>query len=196
MVAMNDLHKDSKKNETSRVAEFLTFRLGDEDYGVDILRVQEIRGWENVTRIPNSPDYVRGVLNLRGSIVPIFDMRQRLGMDAWDYSKDTVVIVLGVKGVNCERNIGVVVDEVSDVLNTPLSSIRNAPMFGSGVPTEFITGLVDVQGGTSAAGGQENASRDPGSARTAAEGKMVMLLDVDKLLNKDIEDEQNSEDAA
>jgi purine-binding chemotaxis protein CheW len=146
--------------------------LGEEDYGVDILQVQEIRGWENVTRIPNSPEYVKGVLNLRGSIVPIFDMRQRLGMELWDYGKDTVVIVLRVKGANNERNIGVVVDGVSDVLIAEQSSIRNAPQFGAGVPTEFISGLAD------------------------SEGKMVMLLDVDKLLNLDIESELNSEDAA
>ncbi|MEN8177997.1 MAG: chemotaxis protein CheW [Pseudomonadota bacterium] len=169
---MNDQQSDTLTNSQNQSSEYLTFRLGDEDYGVDILRVREIRGWESVTRIPNSPEYVKGVLNLRGSIVPIFDMRQRLGMDSWDYGKDTVVIVLRVKGASSERNIGVVVDEVSDVLNARQSSIRNAPQFGGGVPTEYISGLVD------------------------AESKMVMLLDVDKLLNQDIETEQNSEDAA
>jgi purine-binding chemotaxis protein CheW len=222
---MSDLQSDSNSIQENRGVEYLTFRLGDEDYGVDILRVREIRGWENVTRIPNSPVYVKGVLNLRGSIVPIFDMRQRLGMETRDYSKDTVVIVLRVKGANNERNIGVVVDEVSDVLNAQQSSIRNTPQFGGGVPTEYISGLVDVtQGSVSVAGGQGRAGatvtqgstsvpyRDvqmsqahgaqerpaggQGRAGAAAEGKMVMLLDVDKLLNQDTETEQNSEDAA
>ena len=152
-----------KSDIQSQDTEFLTFRLGDEDYGVDILRVQEIRGWEMVTRIPNSPLYVKGVLNLRGSIVPILDMRQRLGMDVRGYSKDTVVIVLRVKGDSGQRNVGVVVDEVSDVLNAKQNSIRNSPQFGGGIPVEYITGLVD------------------------ADGKMVMLLDVDKLLGKHVE---------
>lgn len=165
--------QEVKKSENkTQDVEYLTFRLGDEDYGVDILRVREIRGWEMVTRIPNSPKYVKGVLNLRGSIVPIFDMRQRLGMDVKEYCKDTVVIVLRVRSGNNERNIGVVVDEVSDVLNAQQGSIRNAPQFGGGIPVEYITGLVD------------------------AEGKMVMLLDVDKLLNHSAETEPENEDAA
>jgi purine-binding chemotaxis protein CheW len=169
---MSGLQAVKKSEIKMQDVEYLTFRLGDEDYGVDILRVREIRGWEMVTRIPNSPEYVKGVLNLRGSIVPIFDMRQRLGMDVRDYSKDTVVIVLRVRNKENEKNIGVVVDEVSDVLNAQQDSIRNAPQFGSGIPIEYITGLVDV------------------------DGKMVMLLDVDKLLNQNTEAEQEDEDAA
>jgi purine-binding chemotaxis protein CheW len=157
---MSGLQAQKKTYAKSQDIEFLTFRLGDEDYGVDILRVQEIRGWEMVTRIPNSPLYVKGVLNLRGSIVPILDMRQRLGMDVREYSKDTVVIVLRVKTDSSQRNVGVVVDEVSDVLNTKQDNVCNAPQFGGGIPVEYITGLVD------------------------ADGKMVMLLDVDKLLGK------------
>jgi purine-binding chemotaxis protein CheW len=152
--------------------EYLTFRLGDEDYGVDILRVQEIRGWETVTRIPNSPDYVKGVLNLRGSIVPIIDMRQRLGMTVMPYSKGTVVIVLRVKNAHTERNIGVVVDEVSDVLTAQQSGIRNTPEFGGGVTTDFISGLAD------------------------AGSKMIMLLDVDKLLSQGEANEQECTEAA
>ena len=160
---MSGLQAINKVDVKGQDTEFLTFRLGDEDYGVDILRVQEIRGWEIVTRIPNSPLYVKGVLNLRGSIVPILDMRQRLGMGVREYSKDTVVIVLRVKNGNSQRNVGVVVDEVSDVLNSQIEKIRNTPQFGGGIPVEYITGLVD------------------------ADGKMVMLLDVDKLLGKHID---------
>ena len=167
---MSGLQAIRKSDIKSQDTEFLTFRLDDEDYGVDILRVQEIRGWETVTRIPNSPIYVKGVLNLRGSIVPIFDMRQRLEMGIRQYSKNTVVIVLRVKSNNIQRSVGIVVDEVSDVLNTQLDNIRNAPQFGGGVPVEYITGLVD------------------------ADGKMVMLLDVDKLFCKHAESDPDDED--
>ena len=167
-VLQSKLNSEHNKNDS----EYLTFRLGDEDYGVDILRVREIRGWESVTRIPNSPDYVKGILNLRGSIVPIFDLRQRLGMDVRSYSKNTVVVVLLVRNSTSERNIGVVVDEVSDVLNVGQSGVCNAPKFGGGIPVEYITGLVDV------------------------DGKMVMLLDVDKLLNQSFGNDLDGEEFA
>ncbi len=152
--------------------QYLTFSLADEEYGVDILRVQEIRGWEPVTRIPNSPDYVKGVLNLRGAIVPIFDLRQRFSLSFQTYSKDTVVIVLRVEAKAEVRNIGVVVDAVSDVLNAGTSEIRGTPDFGAGVATEYISGLA--------------SSGD----------KMIMLLDVDRLLNEQDEDGKASEQAA
>ena len=142
-------------------AQYLTFSLADEEYGVDILRVQELRGWETVTRVPNAPPYVKGVLNLRGAIVPIFDLRERFNLALQEYTKDTVVIVLRVMSANGMRSIGVVVDEVSDVLNSTEDSITNTPDFGGSVATEYIRGLV------------------------SAGGKMIMLLDVDKLLNED-----------
>ncbi|MCB1829522.1 MAG: purine-binding chemotaxis protein CheW [Chromatiaceae bacterium] len=137
--------------------EFLTFSLGGEDYGVDILRVQEIRGWEAVTRIPNSPLYVKGVLNLRGTIVPVFDLRLRIGMPGREYTKGTVVVVLRIVGSDGEKNIGIVVDGVSDVLNMDAAEIQRVPDFGSRLNTEFIVGMV------------------------SAGKKMVMLLDVDRL---------------
>jgi purine-binding chemotaxis protein CheW len=167
---MNGLQAIKRSDTKSQLLEFLTFRLGDEDYGVDILRVQEIRGWEKVTRNPNTPKYVNGVLNLRGSIVPILDMRQRLGMDIKAYSKDTVVIVLCVMSGHNQRNVGIIVDEVSDVLNTRQDNICDAPRFGSGVPVEYITGLAD------------------------ADNKMVMLLDVDKLLGNPIDKDQDDQE--
>ncbi|MCF6282932.1 MAG: chemotaxis protein CheW [Candidatus Polarisedimenticolaceae bacterium] len=161
-----DDNKDQVNNE------YLTFILGAEAYGVDILRVQEIRGWEMVTRIPNSPSYVRGVLNLRGAIVPVFDLRERIALDPIEYSKETVVIVLRVKNRTSERSMGIVVDAVSDVLNTGADSIRNTPEFGHAIATEYICGLVE------------------------SDGKMVMLLDVDRLLNYDAEIENIDVDVA
>ncbi len=146
-------------------AQYLTFELAGEDYGVDILRVQEIRGWDVVTRVPNTPLYVKGVLNLRGAIVPIFDLRERFELLRQEYTKDTVVIVLRVNGETGMRIMGVTVDAVSDVLDANSNGLVNAPDFGNRVATEFIAGLV------------------------SAGDKMVMLLDVDKLLNQDQESE-------
>ena len=137
--------------------EYLTFRLGEEDYGIDILRVQEIRGYEVVTRIPNQPVYVKGVLNLRGSIVPIFDLRERLGMETKTYGKETVVIVIATRDEVGERSIGVIVDEVSDVLHAETTDIKNAPDFGESLDTDYISGLA------------------------TARDRMIMLINADKL---------------
>lgn len=122
-------------------AEFLTFRLGAEEYGIDILRVQEIRSFEEPTRIANSPPYIKGVVNLRGVIVPVVDLRIKLGCDLVEYNSFTVVIVLNVKG----RVVGAVVDSVSDVLELKREEIKPAPeMSSSSVDTAFITGIASV----------------------------------------------------
>jgi purine-binding chemotaxis protein CheW len=140
--------------------EYLTFRLANEEYGVDILRVREIRGWESVTRIPNSPEYVKGVLNLRGAIVPIMDLRIRFDLPRTDYTATTVVVVLSVvSSDNRERVMGVVVDAISDVVNASLSDIQTTPEFDTSINIEYISGLA-----------------------TAGE-KMLMLVNVDKLLD-------------
>ncbi len=121
--------------------EFLTFRLGAEEYGIDILRVQEIRSYEPPTRIANAPAFIKGVVNLRGVIVPIVDLRLKLGCDTAEYNDFTVVIVLTVKG----RVVGAVVDSVSDVLELSAESVRPAPMMNSqAVDTSFITGIGSV----------------------------------------------------
>jgi purine-binding chemotaxis protein CheW len=122
-------------------SEFLTFRLGAEEYGIDILRVQEIRSFEEPTRIANSPPFIKGVVNLRGVIVPVVDLRIKLGCETVAYNSFTVVIVLNVKG----RVVGAVVDSVSDVLELALENIRPAPeMASSSVDTAFITGIASV----------------------------------------------------
>ncbi|MDH5735599.1 MAG: chemotaxis protein CheW, partial [Gammaproteobacteria bacterium] len=122
--------------------EYLTFRLANEEYGVDILRVQEIRGWENVTRIPNAPNYVKGVLNLRGAIVPIMDLRIRFDLPATDYTPTTVVVVLAVMSNNGEKKriVGVVVDAISDVVNAKMSDIQATPNFDASIEIEYIQG--------------------------------------------------------
>ena len=120
--------------------EFLTFRLGAEEYGIDILRVQEIRSYEEPTRIANSPHFIKGVVNLRGVIVPVVDLRIKLGCESVEYNGFTVVIVLNVKG----RVVGAVVDSVSDVLELAKDQINPAPEMSTTVDTTFITGIASV----------------------------------------------------
>ena len=120
--------------------EFLTFRLGAEEYGIDILRVQEIRSYEPPTRIANAPAFIKGVVNLRGVIVPIVDLRLKLGCASAEYNSFTVVIVLNVKG----RVVGAVVDSVSDVLELQGDAVKPAPEMNSAVDLSFITGIGNV----------------------------------------------------
>jgi purine-binding chemotaxis protein CheW len=157
----NNLDETDLDTNVDQGDEYLTFSLADEEYGVDILRVQELRGWEAVTRIPNSPSFVKGVLNLRGAIVPIIDLRERFNLPVSDYTETTVVIVLSVNDSpgGCERTMGVVVDSISDVVHAKMSDIQATPKFGSSLDTEYISGLAD------------------------AGGKMLMLLNVDTMLS-------------
>ncbi len=139
--------------------QFLTFILANEEYGVDILRVQEIRGWDAVTEIPNTPPYIKGVINLRGTIVPIVDLRCRFGLEEVEYGPMTVVVVLKVINEERDRVMGIVVDAVSDTYSIPSDDIKEAPDFGGAVSVEFVQGLATV------------------------DEKMLILLDIDHLLN-------------
>jgi purine-binding chemotaxis protein CheW len=139
---------------------YLTFVLATEEYAVDILRVQEIKGWNKITTIPNTPHYICGVINLRGTIVPIIDLRMRFNLDRLEYGPMTVVVVVKVlSSKGKERTMGVVVDAVSDVYDVSDSDIKPPPDFGSSISTEFIKGL------------------------TTVDDKMVIVLDIDRLLN-------------
>lgn len=141
--ATEGVHENAVEEGESK--EFLTFLLAGEEYGVDILRVQEIKGWDSVTNIPNTPEYIRGVINLRGTIVPIIDMRLRFNLEKKEYDATTVVIVLNVENEGkTDRTMGVVVDAVSDVYNVPMKNIKPSPDFGTAVDTEFVTGLATV----------------------------------------------------
>ena len=140
----------------------LTFVLGNETYGVDILRVQEIRGFTAVTKIPHAPSHVLGVLNLRGSIVPIVDLRMRFSLERAEYNAVTVIIVLSVQSSTGRRDFGVVVDGVSDVVDVNKAEVRPAPELGSASATEYILGLVPVA------------------------DRMVVLLDIDCLIGNDL----------
>lgn len=158
--AEEELQVDPELNETQleSTVQFLSFTLGDEEYGVDILSVQEIRSWEPVSRIPNVPVYEKGVVNLRGAIVPIIDLRERFNLPHTEYDPLTVVVVLQAKCDGKVRTVGVVVDSVSNVINVDKKTIQSAPEFGAKVSTEFINGLASVN------------------------DRMIMLLDVEKLL--------------
>ncbi len=148
---------------TSQGGEFLTFRLGGEEYGIDILRVQEIRSYEQPTRIANAPAFIKGVVNLRGVIVPIIDLRLKLGCDSAEYNTFTVVVVLNVRG----RVVGAVVDSVSDVLELRKEQIKPAPELNSGVDSSYITGIGTVK---------------TGQAEDAAE-RMLILMDIEGLMS-------------
>jgi len=125
---------------TADSGQYLTLRLGEEDYAIDIMRVQEIRSYEEPTRMANSPSFIKGVVNLRGVIVPIVDLRMKLNMDTADYNEFTVVIILNVKGAVT----GAVVDAVSDVVTLDAKMIKPAPQFESAIDSRFILGLANV----------------------------------------------------
>ncbi len=146
------------KGSDSDASQYLTFILAGEEYGVDILRVREIRGWDSVTIIPNMPEYIKGVINLRGTIVPIVDLRCRFALKEMDYGPMTVVIVVRVHADSGERTMGMVVDAVSDVYNVNDADCKEAPDFGGVIDTAFVKGLATVA------------------------GKMVILLDIDRLI--------------
>lgn len=141
--------------------QYLTFTLGDEEYGVDILRVQEIRGWDKATPIPNTPHYVKGVINMRGTIVPVIDLRERFGMASREYTQFTVVVLVKVISGDQERIVGLIVDALSEVYGITEEQLRPPPEFGAAIDTSFIRGLASI------------------------EEKMVIILDADKLLSED-----------
>jgi len=140
--------------------EYLTFRLGEEEYGIDILRVQEIRSYEQPTRIANAPSFIKGVVNLRGVIVPIIDLRLKLGCEKVEYNGFTVVVVLNVRG----RVVGAVVDSVSDVLELGLEQIKPAPEMNSAIDGSYITGIGTIKNG-------------------ADKERMLILMDIEALMS-------------
>ena len=156
-----DAQTKNNQIDQSQIEQFLTFQLAGEAYGVDILKVQEIRGWEAVRIIPNTPAFIKGVLNLRGSVVPIVDLRERFSLAHNDYNQKTVVIVLCVKHRDSTFVMGIVADAVSDVLDIRLDEIKKAPNFGTKIDTRYMRGM------------------------HVYKKSMIMLLDVDKLLNPD-----------
>ncbi len=142
---------------TQHVSEFLAFTMGEEEYGLDIIKVQEIRGYESVTCLANAPAHLKGVINLRGVIVPVIDMRIKLGLGTPTYDQFTIVIVLNLAGAI----VGMVVDSVSDVTTLAPEQIRPAPELGGALKTDYLLGL---------------GTRD---------GRMLILVDIAKLMASD-----------
>ena len=144
IAAHDDLHNKLNIEQDQDVKQFLTFFMAEEEYGVDILTVQEIRSWEEITVIPNSPDFVKGVINLRGTIVPIIDLRLRFGISAIEYGPLTVVIVLKVKLENACKIMGIAVDAVSDVYSIAEHEAKAVPHLSDSDNAQFVAGLVNV----------------------------------------------------
>ncbi|RFP09369.1 chemotaxis protein CheW [Duganella sp. BJB488] len=141
--------------EPFKTLEFLAFKLGQEEYGIDIQKVQELRGYETVTRIANAPEFIKGVVNLRGIIVPIIDMRIRFNLGTLNYDQFTVVIILNIGG----RVMGMVVDSVSDVITLSAEQVKPAPEMGTALDTDYLIGLGTV------------------------EARMLILVDIEKLMS-------------
>lgn len=144
-----------------REGKYLTFTLAGEEYGIGILKIREIIGMMPITSVPQAPDFVKGVINLRGKVIPVIDLRLRFGMPAMDYTERTCIIVVQIDLQDTALNIGIVVDSVSEVLNISGSNIEDAPMFGTRLNTDYILGMAKIEGG------------------------VKILLDIDKVLTQD-----------
>ncbi len=142
-------------NDAVDTNQYVTFLIGSEVYGVEVLRVQEIIGMTRVTQVPNSMHFMKGVINLRGTVVPVVDMRLRFAMDEKDYDNFTVILIVEVKGTM----IGMIVDSVSDVVNIPVKDIQDTPHFSASIRTDYIKGIGRI------------------------EEDLVIVLDVDKILS-------------
>jgi purine-binding chemotaxis protein CheW len=150
---------EAKTDIGTRLAgKYLTFKLANEEYGLEILKVQEIIRMQTVTRVPRTPEYVRGVLNLRGKVIPVIDLRSKFGMETQEDTDKTCIIVVQVEGGDHRIVMGVIIDEVREVLDISADSIEDTPSFGASINTEFIIGIGKVS------------------------DSVKMLLDIDKVL--------------
>ena len=130
-----------------QAGKYLTFTLAQEEYGIGILKIKEIIGMMPITTVPQTPEFVKGVINLRGKVIPVIDLRLRFGMEEIDYTERTCIIVVEIEGQTGTVLIGVVVDSVSEVLNIKGEVIEDAPAFGAGLNTEYILGMAKIEGG-------------------------------------------------
>lgn len=145
--------------ETDKEGKYLTFSLANEEYGVGILKVKEIIGMMSITSVPRTPQFVKGVINLRGQVIPVIDLRMRFRMNGADYTERTCIVVVEIEGDDRTIPVGIVVDSVSEVLNIRSGDIDDTPMFGTNMNTDYILGMAKMQGG------------------------VKILLDIDKVLN-------------
>jgi len=146
---------------TSREGKYLTFSLADEEYGIGILKVKEIIGMMSITSVPQTPGFVKGVINLRGKVIPVVDLRLKFGMESTEYTERTCIIVVEITSNSREVLIGIVVDAVSEVLNIREDDIEDTPTFGARLNTGYILGMAKV------------------------DGEVKILLDIDKVLSSE-----------
>jgi len=144
-----------------REGKYLTFNMNDEEYGIGILKIKEIIGMMPITTVPQTPEFVKGVINLRGKVIPVIDLRLRFGVDAIDYTERTCIIVVEIEGTAGTVQIGIVVDSVSEVLNIKGEDVEETPTFGTKLDTDYILGMAKMEGG------------------------VKILLDIDRVLSSD-----------
>jgi purine-binding chemotaxis protein CheW len=149
------------KAMVNREGKYLTFSLAGEEYGIGILKVKEIIGMMPITTVPRTPDFIKGVINLRGKVIPVVDLRLKFGMEKMAYTERTCIIVVEIKGAVSSVLIGIVVDSVSEVLNIKGTDIEDTPAFGTRVNTDYILGMAKMNGG------------------------VKILLDIDKVLSQE-----------
>ncbi len=146
---------------SDREGKYLTFSMANEEYGIGILKIKEIIGMMPITTVPQTPEFVKGVINLRGKVIPVMDLRLRFGMEAIDYTERTCIIVVEIQGSTGTVQIGIVVDSVSEVLNIKGEDVEETPTFGTKLNTDYILGMAKMEGG------------------------VKILLDIDKVLSTD-----------
>jgi purine-binding chemotaxis protein CheW len=159
MEASTDIMDQAVKVMEEREGKYLTFTLANEEYGIGILKIKEIIGMMPVTTVPQTPKFVKGVINLRGKVIPVIDLRLRFGMESIDYTERTCIIVVEIDGTLGTVQIGIVVDSVSEVLNIKGEDIEDTPTFGTKLDTNYILGMAKMEGG------------------------VKILLDIDRVLN-------------
>lgn len=157
---MNEHEERDTLNMKLKEGKYLTFSLAGEEYGIGILKVKEIIGMMSITSVPQTPGFVKGVINLRGKVIPVVDLRLKFSIEATGYTERTCIIVVEIEGIERHLQIGIVVDTVSEVLNVKADDIEEAPAFGTGLQTEFILGMAKMEGG------------------------VKILLDIDKVLSE------------
>lgn len=159
---MAEVSETASPTEQTTSGKYLTFTLADEDYGVGILMIKEIIGMMPVTTVPHTPEFIKGVINLRGKVIPVIDLRLKFGMEKMEYTERTCIIVIELKGQSTGSIlVGTVVDSVSEVLNIKAEEIENTPSFGTKISTDYILGMAKMEGG------------------------VKILLDIHKVLSKD-----------
>lgn len=136
-----------ERSGAEREGKYLTFSLGDEEYGIGILKVKEIIGMMRITPVPQAPDFIKGVINLRGKVIPVIDLRLRFDMNESGYTERTCIIVVEIENSGAKLHIGIVVDSVSEVLNIKASDIEDPPTFGTALNAECILGMAKTGGG-------------------------------------------------